>query len=137
MKFKFPFEKCAENGSLPDELSLLDAGACARLARIYSKFRADKDAKSAGLEKERLKAEWEAQKRLEQYHMDTWLKTEIVLSECKKHPTQENAIALCDSVSAIRSEYVDSILYDKAVVIETIERLLDVLQIEYTIGNGR
>ena len=90
MKFEFPFERAARQGKVPDDLSLLDAGACYRLCEIYREYKADaqrKDPeaqKKAATAKEKLRQEWTYQSKLATHWGELVNLTDYGRMECRK-----------------------------------------------------
>lgn len=103
-QFEFPFERDAMQGKIPPGLSLLDTGACFRLAEIYRQFREappeqkEEAKRRAKMEKDKLRQEWEFECKLMEHHVRMWKETELLRAKCRKDPTPENVLALCDAI---------------------------------------
>lgn len=107
-QFEFPFERNAMQGHILPGLSLLDTGACFRLAEIYNKFREappeqKEEAKyRAKMEKDKLRQDWEFDRKLMENHIRMWKETELLRAKCRENPTPENVLALCDAIVGIK-----------------------------------
>lgn len=104
-KFTFPFEAAAMRGEVPDDLPLIDTGACFRLVQIYRHVTDagnTSEARQRGeREKQALRVLWEFDKRLCRLRTAVITATEILRSKTRKEPTPENASALCDAIDGI------------------------------------
>ena len=110
MAFEFPFEKSAMRGEVPDDLNLIDAGACHKLAAIYREWRNTKDehieaTRKARMAKESLRRDWEFARKREERQTRLWKETEIAAERCRKNPTTENALALCNAIAGIGGDH--------------------------------
>lgn len=105
MKYEFPFEAAAMRGEVPDDLPLIDAGACFRLVQIYKRVYAagntDEARRRGQMEKESLWKTWTFDKRLLKLRTAVIAATEILRSKVRKNPVSENALALCDAIDGI------------------------------------
>ncbi len=96
-QWDFPFEReAAQNLPPPEGLSLADLMAYSGLRNIYRAFR-------AGEEKRHLRREWEKAKEAEalerkllDFHVRLIRGAEQAVTRCRKEPTAENALYLCD-----------------------------------------
>jgi hypothetical protein len=103
-QWDFPFEREAAQNILPPDLSLSDQMAYSALRNIYRAFRAgDIGRDRAGEEKRRLRRAWEQakeaealEKRLLDYHVRLIRGAELAIIRCRKDPTAENALYLCN-----------------------------------------
>lgn len=104
-KFTFPFEAAAMRGEVPDDLPLIDTGACLRLVQIYRRVTAagnTPEARARGeREKQALRVSWEFDKRLCRLRTAVITATEILRSKTRKEPTPENASALCNAIDGL------------------------------------
>lgn len=105
MAFEFPFERAAMCGEIPAGLDLIDTGACHRLAGIYKKMhdagKTDSALHKARLEKEALRRDWEFERKGAAQIAQIWKETELAVSACRRNPTVENAIHLCDALHGL------------------------------------
>lgn len=105
MKYEFPFEAAAMRGEVPDDLPLIDAGACFRLVQIYKRVydagNTDEARRRGQMEKERLYKSWEFDKKLLKLRTAVITATEILRSKVCKNPTPENALTLVDAIDGI------------------------------------
>ncbi len=103
-QWDFPFEREAAQNILPPDLSLSDQMAYSALRNIYQAFQAGSiDRERAGEEKRRLRRAWEQakeaealEKRLLDYHVRLIRGAELAIIRCRKDPTAENALYLCN-----------------------------------------
>ncbi len=106
-QWDFPFEREAAQNLPPPDLSLAslaDQMAYSALRNIYQAFQAGSiDRKRAGEEKRRLRRAWEQakeaealEKRLLDYHVRLIRGAELAIIRCRKDPTAENALYLCN-----------------------------------------
>ena len=103
-QWDFPFEREAAQNILPQDLSLADQMAYSALRDIYRAFKAGSiDRERAGEEKRRLRRTWEQakeaealEKRLLDYHVRLIRGAELAIIRCRKDPTAENALYLCN-----------------------------------------
>lgn len=104
-QWDFPFEReAAQNLPPPEGLSLADLMAYSGLRNIYRAFRAgDISRDRAREEKRQLRREWEKAKEAEalerkllDYHVRLIRGTELAIIRCRKDPTAENALYLCN-----------------------------------------
>lgn len=112
-KFEFPWERQAQRGDLmPDGLSLPDQMAYPAMRNIYLSFQEKRiSQKQAAQEKCLLRREWEEakkaeafEKKLSDHHVRLWRAVERAACACRKNPTKENAVRLCDAVDGIQLE---------------------------------
>lgn len=114
MAFEFPFERDARNNNIPPGLSLLDTGACVRLGEIYRRYRQSPEDqreeanRRAKIEKDELRREWEFQRKGAVQIAGIWKNTEAAVNACRKNPTAENAIRLCNALHGLRNDAVQS-----------------------------
>lgn len=95
--FRFPFEDDAKHNRYPKAITdLIDIGAWARLAEIYKEHETSKDANKSRLDKESLRKVWQFQRGQATKWARIWKETELAASACRKDPTPENALRLCD-----------------------------------------
>lgn len=104
-QWDFPFEREAAQNLPPQErLGLPDRMAYSALRNIYRAFSTgDISRDRAGEEKRRLRRTWEQAKeaealerRLLDYHVRLVRGVEQAVTRCRKEPTAENALYLCD-----------------------------------------
>lgn len=94
----------AAQNILPPDLSLSDQMAYSALRNIYRAFHAGSiDRERAGEEKRRLRGAWEQareaealERKLLDYHVRLIRGTELAIIRCRKDPTAENALYLCN-----------------------------------------
>jgi len=115
-QWDFPFEREAgQNLPLPEGLSLADRMAYSALRNIYRAFHAgDIGRDRAGEEKQRLRRAWEQareseafERKLCAYHTRLIRGVERAACRCRKEPTAENALYLCDVLDGIERPEVD------------------------------
>jgi hypothetical protein len=115
-QWDFPFEREAgQNLPLPEGLSLADRMAYSALRNIYRAFHAgDIGRDRAGEEKQRLRRAWEQareseafERKLCAYHTRLIGAMERAVCRCRKEPTAENALYLCDVLDGIERPEVD------------------------------
>ena len=106
----FPRERQASQGSdMPDGLPLADQMAYTALRSIYRDFREKRmDREQASWEKRLLRRSWEKAKeaeafsdKLTDYHTRLIRAVEQAVCACRKDPTPENAIRLCDAIDGL------------------------------------
>ena len=108
--FSFPWERDAMHGeTLPEGLSLPDQMAYTCLRNIYSLYYnkiISRDAAAA--EKQRVRVQWEKavstmefDRKLTAYHVRVIRDTEAAKTACRKNPTPENALLLCNVLDGI------------------------------------
>ncbi len=104
-KVEFPFEQEARRGlPAPDSLSLADRMAYIALRGIYQQFYVGQiNQEQAGMEKQQLWQEWTRAKeteaferKLQDYHVRLIRGAELAIIRCRKDPTAENALYLCN-----------------------------------------
>lgn len=106
----FPWEREAMNGDgMPDRLSLADQMAYTALRNIYWLYRERWFSREqASAEKKKLHREWEKARAVERFdrelterHARQIKAQEQAVSICRKHPTPENAINLCNILDGL------------------------------------
>lgn len=98
--------------TMPDGLDLADQMAYTCLRQIYYLYRERAITREkAAAEKRLLRREWEKAReamkfaeRSGRYHVDLLQRTEAARTACRKNPTTENALRLCDSLDGIERE---------------------------------
>lgn len=112
--WSFPWEQSAMRGEdMPDGLSLADRMAYTTLRNIYWSYREKRMTREqAAAEKRKLRQEWERAKqeeaydrKLTEYHARQIKAQETAISACRKDPTPENAIRLCDVVDGLERRF--------------------------------
>lgn len=115
-KVEFPFEQEARRGQpAPDGLSLIDRMAYTALRGIYGQFYDKKiSQEQAGAEKQQLWQKWTQAKeteaferKLQDYHVRLILGVERAVCRCRKEPTAENALYLCNVLDGIERPKMD------------------------------
>lgn len=105
MPYEFPFERAAMRGEVPEGLDLLQTGACHKLVEIYKRFyaagRTDEAKRRAQMEKAELVKDYKFDAKLTRHRAATIKATEIAASNCRKNPTRENALALCEAIDGV------------------------------------
>lgn len=94
---------------MPDGLDLPDQMAYTCLRQIYYLYREKAITRDrAAAEKRKLRREWEKARaalqfaeRSSRYHVDLLQRAEAALNTCRKDPTPENALRLCDALDGI------------------------------------
>lgn len=116
-KVEFPFEQEARRGiTPPGGSSLTDLMAYTTLRGIYQQFYDGKiSQEQAGAEKQLLWQEWtrardaEAfDRKLTDYHVRLIRGVERAVCRCRKEPTEENVLYLCDVLDGIERPEVDA-----------------------------
>lgn len=95
---------------MPDGISLPDQMAYTALRNIYSAYHSKALSKEvASLEKRRLarqyenfKASWVSWEKLAKHHVRVTKDSEAAKNACRKNPTPENALLLCDVLDGLR-----------------------------------
>ena len=109
----FPWEQAAQRGAEPpDGLPLADMMAYTALRNIYGAYREKRvDREQASREKRRLRREWEKAKEAEAFagklaahHTRLIRAVERAVCDCRKEPTPENAVRLCDVIDGFERE---------------------------------
>ncbi len=109
-RWMFPWEEPARRGAaLPEELALADQMAYTTLRNIYWSFREKRiDREQASREKRVLRREWEKAKdteaferKLVEHHVRLIRAVEQAVTRCRKEPTAENALRLCDAIDGM------------------------------------
>lgn len=104
-KVEFPFEQEARRGQpVPGNLPLIDCMAYIALRGIYQQFYSGQiNQEQAGAEKQQLWQEWTRAKeteaferKLQNYHVRLIKGVEQAVTRCRKEPTAENAMYLCN-----------------------------------------
>lgn len=97
---------------MPDGLSLPDQMAYAALRSIYRDFHEKRlDREQAAREKRLIRREWEKAKeaeaferKLADYHVRLRRAIERAACACRKEPTAESALRLCDVIDGLERE---------------------------------
>lgn len=106
----FPWEREARSGSdMPEELGLADMMAFTALRNIYGAYREKRmDREQASREKRLLRREWEKaweaeafDRKLTDHRVRLIRAVEQAACACRKDPTPENAIWLCDVIDGL------------------------------------
>jgi len=109
-QWTFPWEQGAMHGAeLPDGLSLPDQMAYTTLRNIYWLHRERRlSREQAAVEKNKLRREWEKavasekfDRELTERHVRQIKAQEAAVCVCRKSPTPENALRLCDVVDGL------------------------------------
>ena len=109
--FEFPWERAAMRGDeMPDGLALPDQMAYTALRNIYSAYNSKALSREAArLEKRRLvrqyenvKESWAFWEKLSRHHTKILKESEAAKNACRKNPTPENALLLCDVMDGLR-----------------------------------
>lgn len=108
--FSFPWEKAAMHGEeLPEGLSLPDQMAYTCLRNIYSLYYKKTISRDrAAAEKQRVRVQWEKatgamefDKKLAIHQAIVIRDTEAAKTACRKDPTPENALRLCNAIDGL------------------------------------
>lgn len=106
----FPWEQDARRGAdMPEGLGLADMMAYTALRSIYRDFQEKRlDREQAAREKRLLRREWEKareaeafDRKLTDYHVRLIRAAERAVCACRKDPTPENAVRLCDVIDGL------------------------------------
>lgn len=106
----FPWEQEARRGAdMSDGLPMADQMAYTALRSIYRDFREKRmDREQASREKQLLRREWDKAKekiafldKLIAYHVRLIRAVEQAVCACRKEPTPENALRLCDVIDGL------------------------------------
>lgn len=112
-QWTFPWEQEARRGAdMPEGLPLADMMAYTALRSIYRDFREKRMARDqAAQEKRLLRREWEKareaesfERKLTAHHVRVIRAVEQAACDCRKEPTPENALRLCDVIDGIGTE---------------------------------
>ena len=112
-RWTFPWEQEASRGAeMPDGLCLPDQMAYAALRSIYRDFHEKRlDREQAGQEKRLLRRSWEKAKeaeafgrKLTDHHVRLIRAVESATCACRKDPTPENALRLCNVIDGLERE---------------------------------
>lgn len=112
-RWTFPWEREAQNGAaMPEGLPLEDMSAYAALRSIYHDFHEKRMYREqAAREKRFLRRTWEKAKeraaferKLTDYHVKLTRAVERAVCDCRKDPSPENAIRLCDAIDGMERE---------------------------------
>ena len=110
--FTFPWEKAAMHGEeLPEGLSLPDQMAYTCLRNIYFLYYNKTISRDqAAAEKQRIRVQWERaasvaefERKLSEHHAMVIRETEAAKTACRKDPTAENALRLCNAIDGLPS----------------------------------
>ena len=110
----FPWEQGAMHGEdMPDGLPLADQMAYTALRNIYWSYREKRMSREqARTEKQKLHREWEKakdaeifDKKLTEYHVRQIKAQEAAVCICRKNPTAENALQLCDVIDGLERSF--------------------------------
>lgn len=108
--YEFPWERSAMRGDeMPDGLDLADQMAYTSLRHIYGLYRQKLLSRDqAAAEKMRLRRQWQQAKdtlgfadRSAQFRARVLKETEAAATACRKNPTPENALRLCDVIAGL------------------------------------
>lgn len=106
----FPWEQEARQGmELPEGLPMADVMAFTALRNIYGAYHDKRlDREQASREKRLLRREWEKAKeaeafdrKLTDHHVQLIRAVERAVCVCRKDPTPENALRLCDVIDGL------------------------------------
>lgn len=109
----FTWERAAASGEpMPTCLPTAEQNAFQAMAHLYARFNAKAITKEqAATEKGRIKASLKDEINLENFRDNLAYQRELILRNtemakiaCKKNPTPENAITLCDTIDAIQRD---------------------------------
>ncbi len=109
-RWTFPWEWEAMGGRMvPEGLSLADRMAYSALRSVYYDFHEKRiDREQAAKEKRLLRREWEKAKeaeaferKLAEYHVRLIRAAERAVCACRKEPTPENAVRLCNVIDGL------------------------------------
>lgn len=109
-QWSFPWEQAAMRGeAMPDGLCLADQMAFTTLRNIYWSYREKRMGREqAAAEKKVLRREWEKavetaafDRKLTDYHVRQIKAQEHAVCVCRKDPTPENALRLCDVIDGL------------------------------------
>ncbi len=112
-QWTFPWEQEARSGAdMPAGLPLVDMMAYTALRSIYRDFHEKRMARDqASREKRLLRREWEKAKsadafcrKLTDHHVRLIRAVEQAVCACRKDPTPENALLLCNAIDGIGTE---------------------------------
>ena len=108
--YTFPWERAAMRGDeMPDGLPLPDQMAYTALRNIYDAYYKkilSRDMAAAEKRKLRWKYEearksWDFWEKLGKHHTKILRDSELVKNACRKNPTPENAVLLCDVLDGL------------------------------------
>lgn len=111
--FQFPWEREAMRGEgLPDGLDLSDQMAYTSLRHTYFLYQQKAISRDqAAAEKQKIRSTWQTAKghlelcrRINEHYAKVYRCTEQTKTACRKKPTAENAIALCNAIDGIGLE---------------------------------
>ena len=109
----FTWERAAAMGeAMPTCLPTAEQNAFQAIAYLYARFRANAVSREqAATEKARIKASLKDEIDMENFKDNLAYQRQLILRDsemakiaCRKDPTPENAIALCDSIDAIQKD---------------------------------
>lgn len=109
-KWSFPWEREAARGEeMPDGLPLVDQMAYTALRNIYERFHERRtEREQAAREKRLVVREWQRAKdreafdrRLSYHHVRLIRATERANCVCRKDPSPENALMLCNAIDGL------------------------------------
>lgn len=109
----FTWERAAAMGeAMPTCLPTPEQNAFQAIAYLYARFRANSISREqAATEKARIKASLVDEINMENFKDNLAYQRQLILRDsemakiaCRKDPTPENAIALCDSIDAIQKD---------------------------------
>lgn len=112
--FEFPWERAAMNGDeMPDGLSLPDQMAYTAMRNVYDAYHKKILSRDmAAAEKQKIRREYEQARdswqfcdKLAKHHSKVMHDTESVKTACRKNPTPENAIRLCNVIDGIDRDF--------------------------------
>lgn len=122
-RWTFPWEREAQNGAdMPEGLPLEDMSAYATLRSIYHDFHEKRMSREAAArEKRLLRRAWEKAKeaaafdrKLTAYHVRLMRAAERAICACRKDPSPENALRLCDVIDGVeRPEVPQAIGFER------------------------
>lgn len=108
--YLFPWEREAQRGlPMPEGLRLADQMAYTALRNIYDRYREKRMSRAqARAEKDQLWRVWEQakeaeafEKKLLDYHVRLYRASEQAMCRCRKDPTSENVLYLCDVLDGL------------------------------------
>lgn len=108
--FEWPWERAAMHGDeMPEDLSLPDQAAFTAMRNIYSAYRDKKlNREQASREKKLIRYQYESDKQSFEF-TSSWAQryaalmrdSELARTACRKNPTSENALLLCDVLDGL------------------------------------
>ena len=116
MSRDFSWEREAMRGEeIPEGLGLADTAAYTALRDIYERFRGKRMGREQAVREKRVVLrQWEQareaealERKLLDYHVRLIRGTELAIIRCRKEPTAENALYLCDVLDGVERPEAD------------------------------